>query len=96
MRGTDTKQSSMLCLMSPESLVPAQHPIRAMKKLADAALGELGPVFESMDSALALQMIADRIEGPSTSRSVETRAATRAASLRDAVRSTSFRTSHSM
>jgi hypothetical protein len=30
MRGTDTKQSSVLCLMSPESLVPAQHPIRAI------------------------------------------------------------------
>src|SRR4030081_3973936 len=51
MRGTDTKQSSMLCLMSPESLVPAQHPIRAMKELADAALGELSPVFEAMYSA---------------------------------------------
>jgi transposase len=48
MRGTDTKQSSMLCLMSPESLVPAQHPIRAMKKLADAALKDLSPVFDAM------------------------------------------------
>lgn len=48
MGGTDTKQSSMLCLMSPESLVPAQHPIRAMKKLADAALRDLSPVFDAM------------------------------------------------
>jgi hypothetical protein len=38
MRGTDTKQSSVLRLISPESLVPAQHPIRPMKKLADATL----------------------------------------------------------
>ena len=48
MRGEDAKQSTMLCLMSPESLVPATHPIRRIKKLADAALRELSPVFEKM------------------------------------------------
>jgi transposase len=48
MRGADTKQSSMLCLMSPESLVPAEHPLRRIKKLADAALAELSPVFDAM------------------------------------------------
>jgi transposase len=48
MRGEDAKQSTMLCLMSPESLVPATHPIRRIKRLADAALRELSPVFEKM------------------------------------------------
>src|SRR5688572_27624152 len=48
MRGANTKQSSMLCLMSPEDRVPAEHPLRAIKKLADRALVELSPVFEAM------------------------------------------------
>ncbi len=50
MRGTDTKQSSMLCLLSPEDRVPAKHPLRRMKALADEALGALSPVFDAMYS----------------------------------------------
>src|SRR5579864_2392866 len=46
MRGEDTKQSSMLVLMSPESRVPQGHPLRAIKKLADEALKKLSPVFD--------------------------------------------------
>jgi len=38
----------MLFLKSPEQVVPAGHPIRRIKKLADAALRELDPVFEAM------------------------------------------------
>jgi transposase len=38
----------MLCLMSPEDRIPADHPLRAIKKLADKALRELSPVFEAM------------------------------------------------
>ena len=38
MRGADKKQSSMLMLMSPETRVPEDHPLRAIKKLADEAL----------------------------------------------------------
>jgi transposase len=48
MRGEDKKQSSMLMLMSPESRVPAGHPLRAIKKLADEALRKLSPVFDAM------------------------------------------------
>jgi transposase len=48
MRGQDRKQSSMLCLMSPEGRVPATHPLRAIKKLADEALRQLSPVFDRM------------------------------------------------
>lgn len=48
MRGADTKQSSMLCLMSPEARVPRSHPLRALKKLADEALAELSPLFDKM------------------------------------------------
>ena len=61
MRGEDTKQSSMLMLMSPEARVPATHPLRAIKKLADAGLAELSPVFDEMYSAIG------RPSGPSGS-----------------------------
>jgi transposase len=50
MRGTDTKQESMLCLVAPESVVPPKHPLRRVKVLADAALRELSPVFDEMYS----------------------------------------------
>ncbi|MEM9070818.1 MAG: IS5 family transposase [Myxococcota bacterium] len=52
MRGKNTKQSSMLCLMSPEERVPTNHPLRSIKKLADAALEELSPVFDEMYSSV--------------------------------------------
>jgi transposase len=48
MRGFDSKQSSMLCLMSPETVVPEDHPLRAIKKLVDVALAELSPAFDTM------------------------------------------------
>jgi transposase len=50
MRGAETKQSSMLCLMSPEARVRSDHPLRAIKRLADEALAELDGLFESMYS----------------------------------------------
>jgi hypothetical protein len=48
MRGEEKKQSSMLVLMSPETRVPQSHPLRAIKRLADAALAKLSPVFDAM------------------------------------------------
>ena len=48
MRGRDTKQSSMLCLISPESVVPAEHPLRAVKRLVEVVLHELSGVFDEM------------------------------------------------
>lgn len=38
----------MLCLISAESRVPQDHPLRAVKALADAALKRLSPVFDAM------------------------------------------------
>jgi len=38
----------MLCLMSPESRVPDDHPLRAIKKLADDVLDEMSPLFDEM------------------------------------------------
>jgi transposase len=48
MRGEEKKQSSMLVLMSPETMVPTDHPIRAIKKLADEVLARLSPTFDAM------------------------------------------------
>lgn len=48
MRGEAPKQSSMLCLVSPESMVPHDHPLRPIKKMADQALTELSPLFDEM------------------------------------------------
>ncbi len=48
MRGADKKQSSMLCLMSPESVVPERHPIRRVKVRADEVRGKLSPTLDAM------------------------------------------------
>lgn len=48
MRGHVPEQTSMLCLLSPESRIPGDHPLRAVKRLADCALDEMSPVFEAM------------------------------------------------
>lgn len=50
MRGFETKQSSMLCLMSPEVRVRPDHPLRGIKTLADEALDELQTMFDAMYS----------------------------------------------
>ena len=50
MRGYDRPQSTMLTLVSPEQRVPAKHPIRLIKELAEVALKELSPLFEQMYS----------------------------------------------
>lgn len=48
MRGEPNKQRSMLSLTGPEQVVPADHPIRRIKALADAELARLSPVFDEM------------------------------------------------
>jgi len=51
MRGKATGQMTF-STVSPESRVPADHPIRAIKALADARLAELSPVFDEMYSGM--------------------------------------------
>jgi transposase len=52
MRGVDTKQSSMVCLLSPESVVPEKHPLRVLLPRVDEILGRLSPVFDEMYSVM--------------------------------------------
>jgi len=40
----------MLCLLSPEDRVPKDHPLRGIKKLAEAVLAEMSPLFDEMYS----------------------------------------------
>src|SRR5271166_5098001 len=50
MRGHDRPQATMLTLVNPEQRVPANHPIRLIKALAEIALKELSALFEQMYS----------------------------------------------
>lgn len=51
MRGRSKKQTSLVSLASPEAAVPPKHPLRKVKKLADAALADLSPTFDEMYAA---------------------------------------------
>jgi transposase len=48
MRGKVENQSFMLCSLTPDQLVPQDHPIRRIKPMVDQALKELSPVFNKM------------------------------------------------
>ena len=48
MRGQPIAQTSMLCLLSLESRIAADHPLRGIKALADAALCRLSADFDAM------------------------------------------------
>lgn len=58
MRGQDTQQSTMFSYLSPEDRVPADHPLRRIRPLVDAALKSLSPAFDEMYSALGRPSIA--------------------------------------
>src|SRR5256714_1051155 len=52
MRGAEYEQSSMFSYISAERRVPKDHPLRAIRTMADAALKELDQRFEGMYSAM--------------------------------------------
>jgi transposase len=47
-RGQQDPQVNMLAFIDVETLIPGDHPLRAIKQLADAALTKLSPVFDAM------------------------------------------------
>jgi transposase len=51
MRGRTNQQASMLAFIDPETLIPADHPLRIIKHFADAALAELSPLFDQLYAA---------------------------------------------
>jgi len=48
MRGADHQQSSMFSYISAERRVPKDHPLRALRVMADVALAQLGSGFDAM------------------------------------------------
>jgi transposase len=51
MRGQDTQQSSMFSYLSPEDRVPADHPLRPIRRMVDDALKALSSSFSRLYSA---------------------------------------------
>jgi transposase len=52
MRGIVDPQSNMFALVSPESVVPQNHPLRPIKRLLDEVLRNLAPLFDEMYSEI--------------------------------------------
>jgi transposase len=52
MRGEERRQRAMLMIMEPGDGVPGEHPLRGVKELADAALGQLSPLFDERYSLI--------------------------------------------
>jgi transposase len=52
MRGEDTQQSTMFSYLSPESRVPADHPLRPIRITVDGVLSRLDVRFEKMYSSI--------------------------------------------
>ncbi len=51
MRGKAARQVEMLTAVTPDALVPQDHPIRRIKPLVDKALAQLSPTFDRMYAA---------------------------------------------
>ncbi len=52
MRGAPERQMAMLTTLSPEDLIPAEHPIRRIRTVVDEVLASLDGEFEDMYSAI--------------------------------------------
>jgi transposase len=52
MRGTDHQTSQMFSYLSPEQMVPRDHPLRVIRPLANAALDRLSSAFSKLYSAI--------------------------------------------
>jgi transposase len=58
MRGEDNQQEGMFSYISPEQRVPADHPLRAIRKLVDEILKEMSPKFRKLYSDVGRPSIA--------------------------------------
>jgi transposase len=52
MRGPDERQAILFSYRSIEDRIPADHPLRAMRRLVDPLLGKLSPRFQRLYSAI--------------------------------------------
>lgn len=52
MRGSNHTQDELFCTISIESLIPQDHPLRRIRRLADAVLQRMQPCFEPIYSTM--------------------------------------------
>src|SRR3989337_2139452 len=52
MRGADERQAVLFSYRSIEERIPADHPLRAMRRLVDPLLVELSPRFQALYSSI--------------------------------------------
>jgi transposase len=52
MRGDDPRHESMFSYVTPEARVRADHPLRPIRRMTDAALARLSPRFERLYSTM--------------------------------------------
>jgi transposase len=57
MRGPDHQQSAMFSYLSPEQRVPSDHPLRAVRQMADIILAQLSQLFSTMYSDIGRRSI---------------------------------------
>jgi transposase len=50
MRGEDAQQAAIFSYLSPEQRVPADHPLRSIRDMADVALKAMSPLFAQLYS----------------------------------------------
>jgi hypothetical protein len=58
MRGDNNQQEAMLSYVSPEKRVPADHPLRPIRKMVDEILKEMSPQFAKLYSDVGRPSIA--------------------------------------
>jgi transposase len=58
MRGDDDQQEGMFSYISPEKRVPADHPLRPLRKVVDEILKEMSPKFQKLYSKVGRPSIA--------------------------------------
>src|SRR6202171_2224306 len=58
MRGDDNQQEGIFSYISPEKRVPADHPLRPMRKMVDEILKEMSPQFAKLYSNVGRPSIA--------------------------------------
>ena len=58
MRGEDKTQSAMFSYVTLERRIPAEHPLRSIRKMADGALERMGGQFDEIYSATGRPSIA--------------------------------------
>jgi len=58
MRGDNNQQEAMLSYVSPEKRVPADHPLRPIRKMVDEILKKMSPQFAKLYSDVGRPSIA--------------------------------------